>query len=263
MTCREFIETAESLSPLQLQLMESKNENLSAHARECSGCGKWLESQRALGGALQLLRAQTAQREASPKVEAAVLDAFRAQGFEPVADVEPYRAAPAAWKLSRMFEVGAYLAVAAALIVGIFLGGRMWRDRQAPPTQAQVQQTTTPQPVTSQTARSSDTDQSSARIQTEVAQKPANSAATTGTVASAKRPQTAAGVISGSTTIDRQGFVAMMLCDPLICSGDEQVIRMELPGNAAGSADGSSEPVIADVVVGDDGLVRAMRIVNQ
>jgi hypothetical protein len=262
MTCREFIETAESLSPLQLQLMESKNENLSAHARECSGCGKWMESQRALGGALQLLRAQTAQSEAGPKVEAAVLEAFRAQGFEPVADVEPYRAAPAAWKLSRVFEVGAYLAVAAALIVGIFLGGRMWRYRQAPPTQAQVRQTTTPQAVNSQTAKLPDEDQSSARIQTEVAQKPANSAAGAGTVASAKRPQSTADK-SSATTIDRQGFVAMMLCDPLICSGDEQVIRMELPGNASGSADGSSEPVIADVVVGDDGLVRAMRIVNQ
>ena len=261
MTCREFIETAESLSPLQLQLMESKNENLSAHARECSGCGKWMESQRALGGALQLLRAQTAQSEASPKVEAAVLEAFRAQGFEPVVDVEPYRAAPAAWKLSRVFEVGAYLAVAAALIVGIFLGGRMWRYRQAPPTQAHVQQTTIPQPVNSKTAKLPD-DQSQERVSTEVAQKSANSAATAGTVASTKRPQTAADK-SSATTIDRQGFVAMMLCDPLICSGDEQVIRMELPGNAAGSADGSSESVMADVVVGDDGLVRAMRIVNQ
>jgi hypothetical protein len=262
MTCREFIETAESLSPLQLQLMESKNENLSAHARECSGCGKWMESQRALGGALQLLRAQTAQREAGPKVELAVLEAFRTQGFEPVADVEPYRAAPAAWKLSRVFEVGAYLAVAAALIVGIFLGGRMWRDRQAPPTQAHVQQTTTPQQVNSQAAKLAD-DKSSERVPTDVAQKPANSAATAGTVASMKRPQTAAGK-SSATTIDRQGFVALMLCDPLICSGDEQVIRMELPENELGTAEGNgSQPVIADVVVGDDGLVRAMRIVNQ
>jgi hypothetical protein len=261
MTCREFIETAEALSPLQLQLMESKNENLSAHARECSGCGKWMESQRALGGALQLLRAKTVQSEASPKVEAAVLEAFRAQGFEPVADVEPYRAAPAAWQLSRMFEVGAYLAVAAALIVGIFLGGRMWRDRQAPPAQAHVQQTTTPQQVNLQTAKLSD-DKSPERVPTEIAQNSASSAATASTVVSAKRPQSAADK-SSVTTVDRQGFVAMMLCDPLICSGDEQVIRMELPGNASGSADGSSEPVIADVVVGDDGLVRAMRIVNQ
>jgi len=66
---------------------------------------------------------------------------------------------------------------------------------------------------------------------------------------------------AAGTDVDRQGFVALMFCDPLICSGEEQVIRMELPGNGAASAEGS-QPVIADVVVGDDGLVRAMRIVN-
>jgi hypothetical protein len=61
---------------------------------------------------------------------------------------------------------------------------------------------------------------------------------------------------------DRAGYVAVMLCDPLICSGEEQVIRMELP--ATFTADGSSaQPVLADVVIGEDGLVRAMRIVNE
>ena len=51
-----------------------------------------------------------------------------------------------------------------------------------------------------------------------------------------------------------------MLCDPLSCSGDEQVVRMELPATAA---DGSAGTQMADVIVGDDGLVRAIRIVKQ
>jgi len=54
-----------------------------------------------------------------------------------------------------------------------------------------------------------------------------------------------------------------MLCDPLICSGDEQVVRMELPATAAGADGSSGRSVIADVVIGEDGLVRAMRIVNE
>ena len=65
MTCRDFIDAAESLTPLELGLMETRNEQLSAHARECTGCGKWMESQRLLGNALQVLRSNTAQREAS------------------------------------------------------------------------------------------------------------------------------------------------------------------------------------------------------
>ena len=43
----------------------------------------------------------------------------------------PHRAHSSLWKLSRFFEFGAYAAVAAALIVGVFLGARMWRDRRA------------------------------------------------------------------------------------------------------------------------------------
>jgi hypothetical protein len=88
------------------------------------------------------------------------------------------------------------------------------------------------------------------------------SGAIDGAVAGTKRPRPA-NAQSGVTAVDRQGFVALMFCDPLICSGEEQVIRMELPGTASASGEGdSSQPVLADVVVGDDGLVRAMRIVN-
>jgi hypothetical protein len=52
-----------------------------------------------------------------------------------------------------------------------------------------------------------------------------------------------------------------MLCDPLSCSGEEQVVRMEIPANATDASNGS-EPQMADVVIGDDGLVRAIRIVQ-
>ena len=51
-----------------------------------------------------------------------------------------------------------------------------------------------------------------------------------------------------------------MFCDPLSCSSDAQVVRMELP--AAGANDRDAQPQVADVVVGYDGVVRAMRIVN-
>ena len=51
-----------------------------------------------------------------------------------------------------------------------------------------------------------------------------------------------------------------MFCDPLSCASDAQIVRMELPASAAGSQDEQTR--IADVVVGDDGLVRAVRMVN-
>ena len=262
MTCREFTEVAESLTPSQLLRMGMEDERVSAHVRDCAACGKWLESQKLLGNALQVLRADTAKRQASPRVEQAVLQAFRSQGFEPATAVAPDFAAPAAWKLSRFFEVGAYAAVAAALIVGTFVGARMWRDRQELPKQVQAQAATVQPTVPDSTATVAAGTKPAESVPAETAHKHSAPAAMKSAVASAKLPQ-AASAQAATTAVDRQGFVALMLCDPLICSGEEQVIRMELPGSTMTSADGSgTRPVVADVVVGDDGLVRAMRIVN-
>jgi|HubBroStandDraft_4_1064222.scaffolds.fasta_scaffold00629_6 hypothetical protein len=259
MTCREFVEAAESLTPVQLRLMQNEDEVALAHARECATCGEWLQSQKLLGGALQVLRTDTAQCEAGPQVEQAVLRAFRMQGFEPAVDERPERAAPAAWKLSRFFELGAYAAVAAALIVGIFLGARVWRDRQSTPVRAQLPAATVVQPDNSEKTALNGNSKPSDGGQLEMARGSANGATAKSVVSSAKRPH---GVreVATAAAVDRQGFVALMFCDPLICSGEEEVIRMELPGSAS-SADGS-QPVVADVIVGEDGLVRAMRIVN-
>ncbi len=263
MTCREFIEAAESLTSSELRLMETKDEQMSAHVSECAACSRWVESQRLLGNALHVLRDHTAGRQASPKVELAVLEAFRTKGFAPAAAIAPDRAAPAAWKLSRLFEVGAYAAVAAALIVGILLGARMWRDRQAPVVQVQAPATKAPPRVNVPGITIAESTIPAARVPENSARKAANTPAIKGAEHRAKQPQ-AAGEQTASTTVDRQGFVPLMLCDPLICSGEEQVIRVELPGSGLASADGNGgQPAIADVVVGDDGLVRAMRIVNQ
>jgi hypothetical protein len=255
MTCREFMDATESLTPAQLLLMPTDEVARLTHSRECRACGEWLESQLLLGSALVALQQHTAKRKASPRVEHAVLRAFRAQGFGPAPAVAPERAAPAAWRLSRFFEIGAYAAVAAALIVGVFVGSRMWRDRQAVAIRAQASVVAAPAQVDSKTAIAGDSALVASRP-AEIARQSGNPARTRGAEATPKQPRRS-GDPASLTTVDRQGFVPLMFCDPLICSGDEQIIRMELP------ADGNSrQPVIADVVVGDDGLVRAMRIVN-
>jgi hypothetical protein len=144
----------------------------------------------------------------------------------------------------------------------MFLGARMWSDRQAPPSQVQVQPVRIPQQVEAQVKTVPVSDDPIENKATEAARTPVIPAKSRDTEPSASRRQTA-DEKAVATTIDRQGFVPLMFCDPLICSGDEQVIRMELPSSGTWSADGNGgQPVIADVVVGDDGLVRAMRIVN-
>ena len=252
MKCHEFMDAAEFLTPSQLLRKRNEGQAISAHARECASCGRWLESQTLLGNAMQALRASTAELEAGASVEQAVLRAFRDAEFTSETAVEPERAAPAAWKLSRIFEYGAYAAVAAALITAGFLGSRLLHDRQAQQQQARNKVASQPNSSTTTTAVETQVDTSAAVM------KAAKARNNDVRIQSISR-------VSGkadATASDNDDYVALMLCDPLICSGDEQVVRMELPG-AAASTDGSGgQPVVADVVIGEDGLVRAMRIVR-
>src|SRR5208337_1504253 len=63
-----------------------------------------------------------------------------------------------------------------------------------------------------------------------------------------------ASAATASQTSDDPDYVALMFCDPLSCSSDAQVVRMELP-SAATAGDRDAPPLVADVVVGYDGVV--------
>jgi hypothetical protein len=255
MTCREFMSAAEMLTPAELLKAQAAEQPLSLHAQGCQACSAWMNSHRVLGNALQGLRVSTDSCEASPAVGQAVLAAFRAQSFEPQVVEMPARNPLALWRMSRFFEVGAYAAAAAALIVGLFLGVRLLEDKKASQT-ATVQ---APQNETNVAAKAESTEEVASKPvavkQVKTAEPRATNAVVSKSGGKAARTEASAS--------DNSDYVAVMLCDPLICSGDEQVIRMEMPAMTT-TADGSAgKPVLADVVIGDDGLVRAMRIVNQ
>lgn len=253
MKCNEFMHAAESFTPSQLMLMRTGDEAIAAHASECASCGRWLESQTLLGSAMQALSASTAGLEAGPGVEQAVLRAFREAEFTAPQSVEPERAAPAAWQLSRIFEYGAYAAVAAALIMAVFLGSRLLHDRQA------QQQKQAGNKIAAPAVRSTSAGNNVGR-QVE-SSSTVTSAAKVKTIGARTQVLTRGSARTDATASDTDDYVALMLCDPLICAGDEEVVRVELP--AAAPADGSSsQPALADVVIGEDGLVRAMRIVR-
>ena len=59
-------------------------------------------------------------------------------------------------------------------------------------------------------------------------------------------------------------FSGLLYCDPLSCEGAMEIIRVELPSSVLRSAQPSSEAnmVSADVLVGSDGIARAIRIVE-
>lgn len=268
MTCVEFKHDAAALT-LQ-ELSQRRDERLVSHVQQCESCGGWLQEQRSLAASLQTLQARTAGLQASPAVERSVLQAFRQsnaktpalEALEPdslqhVRLLKPlvrYASAPFALRLSRFFEVGAYVAVAAAMLVGMSLGFRLL---QHSPRTVPVQARTAPD----STRPSVQKPVAAVPLQTALGQHQQTSAGRSRAegVRSLKRASAAAqSAADDSQTDSNDGYIALMFCDPLSCSSDAQVVRMELPGNAAGG----SQPQIADLVVGYDGVVRAIRIVN-
>ena len=255
MTCREFKHIAASLTLWELS--RPGDQQILNHAEECPKCGAWLDRQHMLAASMQTLQARTAGRQAGPQVERALLRMFRQAPFEATHRVAAHRSAPIAFRLSRFFEVGAYVAVAAAIVVGLFLGVRLLEEHSM---KGPVQTQSRPAPAQQTPAAVNVTP-------TEIAppthQEPVLSAKrhVASRSAATSRTAKASNADAGVSQTDDPGYVALMFCDPLICSTDAQVIRMELPVTGA-TGDREAPTQLADVVVGYDGVVRAMRIVN-
>jgi len=258
MTCREFENRVHSLVPRGIARMEDPA--VVQHAGECADCRAWLQDQRMLSGALLSLNLRTADREAGPEVELALLRAFRQPATKRACPAGELGFIPATQWRGRRFEWGAYVAVAATLVLALFLAYRAAYHAGvvADGSHGAVQ-----------AARKSIVPQDKGQVNNIGAGNASPQAAgvsanplATAKVEDARR---AMGLLSSppaspEETLAKAGYVDLMLCDPLSCAAEAQVVRMEIPGQGAGGQTG--QPVIADVVVGDDGLVRAVRIVN-
>jgi len=260
MTCREFKHSAASLT--LWELLQAPDEQILTHAQQCEGCGGWLQNQRTVAASLQTLQAQTAAMQAGPRVERTLLRAFRqtAAGSAPQPMVTRV-SAPTAFRLSHFFEIGAYVAVAAAIIVSVFLGIRLLQhsSRTVPVQSGIIPGSTRPllqKPVVAAHGDSSKLLSAVANNHVTRTARSRSQRRDSASVATATVQTVAAEESQPDADAD---YVALMFCDPLSCSSDSQVVRMELPANSAAQ---NSQPPVADLVVGYDGVVRAVRIVN-
>jgi hypothetical protein len=247
MTCHEFEQRATALTLWELS--RAQDQPVVEHAGACQKCAAWLQQQRMLAAAMQTLQAQTAGCAAGPDTEDALLRAFRWGPSQPAQPQMEPRFTPVAARLSRFFEVGAYVAVAAAIVVALFIGVRVWQQRSANlPVNSQVVQ---PSVIAPSVVTGKSEPQSHRQL----------AAVEQSSVKRSLTPRVPPASESNADTASTDGdYVALMLCDPLSCSSDSQVVRMELPSPVAGGQDAQMR--IADVVVGYDGVVRAVRIVN-
>lgn len=278
MTCREFKHIAASFS--LRELARQQDAPMLDHLQNCAACEAWMAKQRSLNASLHTLRSQTASLEAGPNVEGALLRVFR-QGI-PVANVSTATAklavvagtrtsagvterksqaaphsTPFALRLSRVFEVGAYAAVAAALLIALFLSVRLLRrGHDSLPSESRALPTSSV-PVSGAAGGLEGKRASVAQVAPKRRYPGTSHTANSNPVQRPMLATPAGNVTADDTQTDADaGYVALMFCDPLSCASDTQVVRMELPASAGG------QPEMADVVVGYDGLVRAVRFVN-
>ena len=253
MTCREFERRATALTLWELS--QAQDQQILDHAGGCQKCAAWLQQQRMLAATMQTLQARTAACAAGPDVERALLRVFRQGTSQPVQPEMAHRFTPIAMRLSRFFEVGAYVAVGAAIVVALFLGVRLLERRSInAPVKSHMAQPS----VVADKSESQPHPQLPTVSRSNVNRSPT-------------RRVPSASMSSPDTTEPSQAipdadadYVALMFCDPLSCSSDAQVVRMELPspGIAASGGEQDAQMRIADVIVGYDGVVRAVRIVN-
>lgn len=296
MNCQNFENVLDDIERGALLDARSREAAL-AHRDSCGLCTARFSDQSAIRAGLRSLAASAADADAPARVEAALLAAFRAQAGAapgaPVADsnVRPLvrRAEVRQWSWVKTFATAATAAAAAAVLLmiippgtGIDLssGGDTVANRTAaerapevqPPAGAMIepvptlgnakdQFTETADATQEEPPRFSQTPRGGSRMTTTpVSYNPAGG----------RRAQGARG---GSRGAARDQFVATDFI-PLghgeySASVDAgQVVRVELPRSALSSiglpvsADRAGERIKADVLIGEDGVARAIRFVR-
>lgn len=255
MNCNELMAVAGEL--VSEQLMDAtQREQALEHAGSCVNCSKHLADERALIAAFQAM-SRDAGEQAPPRVEAAVLSAFR----------EKHSAVPsiAPQKQSRRWRYAVAAAAAIVIIIGM-LAVVLTRSRD----------------LKDQTASKESQDSKPEQLQTiplvtpslpvvrEQIPRPVinNEPRAVKPVKHGPRPSLAAAHPNDKPTEIATDFIPLMDRASVEQMDGGQVMRVELPRSALMSfglpmdMERATERVKADVVVGNDGLARAIRFVR-
>jgi hypothetical protein len=239
----------------------AQRENALAHAASCACCGSRLADERALTDGLRFV-ANAANEEAPARVEAALLAAFRKQ-FETLPAIAPPRIARRQW----LYAAASVAAVALIVTLLAFVASRT-RDSQ----QQELQKAVNPSPAVPDEPRPSSpqpqalpSPEKRAAVQAADRQRrPANRIRNVG---QSKPPADDLNKLAADAEIATD-FIPLMNRETLAQMDGGQVMRVELPRSALMSfglpmdMERATERIKADVVVGNDGLARAIRFVR-
>lgn len=253
MNCTSFREAVHEMDREGL-LDDSAYDAAVAHAQICTRCARLLSQSRQLDASLKAMARADSRCEASARVYGQTLRAFREQ-------------APTGLYTPR--AIG-WLAAAAAVL--ILAGGALivWRRMPAPrPEAARAVASAPARPADRPSAASPAANGPAGAVTQPESLKPTKSLASAQVKAHApKSVLKANGAGESDEFEDLADFIPLPYADDDAPLGTGELVRVRLPESALGllgfpiSDASSSEPVTADVVIGEDGVARAIRFVS-
>ena len=266
MSCQDLETTINELARGQMTDATSRARALS-HAASCARCAMQLEDQRTLSAGLRRLGAVAVDEKAPSRVEASLLAAFREQR----AALSPAVARLSLAPMRRWIYVGAGVAAAVAIVMLLSLTASRTRETRQRAPQASENPVLASPPAPDQPRQPAVSPPASDKIQRK---KPAANfvpqpqQANSRTNASDEGKRGANDTVQATETEIATDFFPLMNRESLTQLDGGQFVRVELPRSALMSfglpmnMDRANERIKADVVVGNDGLARAIRFVR-
>lgn len=237
MDCRQFEEILHDLAraaALDAETLEAGQ----AHARVCAECRERLAEAQALTEALAALAAESAEAQAPPHLEANLLMAVRQRRQRPAVRWQPW-------------AVGG---IAAALLLAVALALPRWESFSG----TQSRQIAADQPAAPAHAPA---------VKHETAPQPARSSPPAGKIAPRQQAPYDLNRVVWATD-----FVPVPFSDGLMPDEDAAVVRVQMarselaslgfPVSEDGAEDGAAQLIQADLLIGQDGQPRAVRLIQ-
>lgn len=198
---------------------------LLSHARTCESCGQLVDRELQLRLVLTELADSSRRSEPSPSVKHNLLAAFESM----------HSARPKRNPYVLRF------ALAAAAIICLAIGIALFYHPH-PRSNNPVISTHAPQPVPETIAPTSNTP----------------------VVTTASAPKTASPSRKAAhpQAVATNDFYPLVMCDSITCAGPTVAVRVQLQASPLAGRDGQSRSVMADLLVGEDGLVRGVRVLQ-
>ena len=250
------------------QIMEaSLREKAMAHSQSCGCCAMRLDDERAITAGLRGLAAATAAEEASPLVESALLNAFREQH-------SAGRPAPlfgaGRYSARRWAYVAVGAAAAAVIVMMLWLSGSRSQISQPPvPERAGPGTALPPTNEDRHAPNGPSISRGTGGGEIAIGNKHNDRKFTPRRIRNDRQTNRAVKATNEPITAEiATDFIPLMNRESLAQLDSGQVMRVELPRSALMSfglpmnMERANERIKADVIVGNDGLARAIRFVR-